>query len=273
MKQSEIHFPLLQIYGIRWLRLLFGREFSFRDTLLLWDTIFADSCPPSLCDQLVVALLVALRDLLLRYDYQDAVQLLMKLPSNLSVFYCSQFALYLKDPIRFPKPSGTAFTCGGRDPLTAPLNQRWRPTKLEGKLRRQTDQERKKAAREFVQKSDNLSSFSIEQDKISDFTVLDFHTDSKNQETVKEPRQLEQPCEKSLQLPSSSASSSSGSGETPRARLAEDISGDNLLAVVNKLEKLLRQEKYLAKSTDIFHCLGSLKKLMAMDSGKVNIEL
>ena len=260
----------MQIYGIRWLRLLFGREFSFRDTLLLWDTIFADSCPPSLCDQLVVALLVALRDLLLRYDYQDAVQLLMKLPSNLSVFYCSQFALYLKDPIRFPKPSGTAFTCGKRDPPTVPVNQRWRPTKLEGKLRRQTEQGRKKPARELeVQKpSDTFSTFSVEQDKISDFTVLDFHTDTNNQETVKADldRQLDQ---KFHQLPSSSASSSSGSGDTPRARLAEEISGENLLAVVNKLEKLLRQEKHLSKSTDIFHCLGSLKKLMTMDSGKV----
>ena len=63
LEKLEI-FP--QLYGIRWLRLLFGREFSFRSTLLLWDTIFADSCPPSLCDQLVVALLIALRDLLLR---------------------------------------------------------------------------------------------------------------------------------------------------------------------------------------------------------------
>ena len=269
MKQSDVDFPLLQIYGIRWLRLLFGREFSFRDTLLLWDTIFADSCPPSLCDQLVVALLVALRDLLLRYDYQDAVQLLMKLPSNLSVFYCSQFALYLKDPIRFPKPSGTAFTCGARESPTASVNQRWRTTKPEGKLRRHTDQGRKKTVRELVQKPDNLTTFSIAQDKISDFTVLDFHTDTNNQETVTEARH--QTCEKYLQLPSSSASSSSGSGDTPRARLAEEISGENLLAVVNKLEKLLRQEKHLAKSTDIFHCLGSLKKLMSMDSGKVKI--
>ena len=242
---------------------------------MLWDTIFADSCPPSLCDQLVVALLVALRDLLLRYDYQDAVQLLMKLPSNLSVFYCSQFALYLKDPIRFPKPSGTAFTCGARDQPTAPVKHRWRPTKPQGKLRRHTDQGRKKPARELeVQKSDNLTTFSVEQDKISDFTVLDFHTDTNNQETVKADldRQLDQ---KFHQLPSSSASSSSGSGsgsgDTPRARLAEEISGENLLAVVNKLEKLLRQEKHLAKSTDIFHCLGSLKKLMTMDSGKVKI--
>ena len=250
----------MQIYGIRWLRLLFGREFSFRDTLLLWDTIFADSCPPSLCDQLVVALLVALRDLLLRYDYQDAVQLLMKLPSNLSVFYCSQFALYLKDPIRFPKPSGTAFTCGARDPPTAPVSHRWRP---------RGDQGRKKPARDLeVQKPDTFTTFSVEQDKISDFTVLDFHTDTNNQETL--DRQLDQ---KFHQLPSSRASSSSGSGDTPRVRLAEEISGENLLAVVNKLEKLLRQEKHLSKSTDIFHCLGSLKKLMTMDSGKVKIKL
>ena len=91
LEKMEI-FP--QLYGIRWLRLLFGREFAFRETLMLWDAIFADSCPPSLCDQLVVALLMALRDLLLRYEYQDAVQLLMKLPSNLSVVYCTQFALH-----------------------------------------------------------------------------------------------------------------------------------------------------------------------------------
>ena len=103
LEKMEI-FP--QIYGIRWLRLLFGREFPFRETLVLWDAILADSCPPSLCDQLVVALLMALRDLLLRYEYQDAVQLLMKLPSNLSVLYCTQFALHLKDPIRFRKPTG-----------------------------------------------------------------------------------------------------------------------------------------------------------------------
>ena len=77
---------------------------------MLWDAIFADSCPPSLCDQLVVSLLMALRDLLLRYEYADAVQLLMKLPSNLSVHYCTLFALHLKDPLRFPKPTGVFFS-------------------------------------------------------------------------------------------------------------------------------------------------------------------
>ena len=101
---------LPQMYGIRWLRLLFGREFVFRDTLLLWDTIFADSNLPGLCDQLVVSLLMALRDKLLEYEYHDAVQLLMKHPSDLNVTYCTQFALHLKDPRRFAEPIGPAFT-------------------------------------------------------------------------------------------------------------------------------------------------------------------
>merc|ERR1719466_124825 len=107
LEKLEI-FP--QLYGIRWLRLLFGREFVFRDTLLLWDVIFADSSPPGLCDKLVVSLLMVVRDQLLKYEYQDAVQLLMKLPSDLSVTYCAQFALHLKDPVKHPEPSGPAFT-------------------------------------------------------------------------------------------------------------------------------------------------------------------
>merc|ERR1719466_408090 len=54
LEKLEI-FP--QIYGIRWLRLLFGREFNLADTLELWDALLADSCPPSLADQLVISLL------------------------------------------------------------------------------------------------------------------------------------------------------------------------------------------------------------------------
>lgn len=109
LEKLEI-FP--QIYGIRWLRLLFGREFLFADTLVLWDAILADSCPPSLADQLVVSLLMSVRELLLKYDYPDAVQLLMKLPSNLSVRHIISFALHLKDPLRWAKPSGSAFHHG-----------------------------------------------------------------------------------------------------------------------------------------------------------------
>ena len=100
--------------GIRWLRLLFGREFNLSDTLELWDALLADSCPPSLADQLVISLLMSVRELLLKYDYPDAVQLLMKLPSNLSVRHIVCFALHLKDPLRFPKPTGSPFHHGER---------------------------------------------------------------------------------------------------------------------------------------------------------------
>lgn len=103
-----------QLYGIRWLRLLFGREFQFVDTLTLWDAIFADSCPPGLVDQITVALLMSVRDLLLVYDYTDAVSLLMKLPSNISVSFIISMALHLKDPLRFPKPAGSPFDAGTR---------------------------------------------------------------------------------------------------------------------------------------------------------------
>jgi hypothetical protein len=115
LEKLEI-FP--QIYGIRWLRLLFGREFVLSDTLVLWDAILGLDRRLSLVDQLVVSLLASVRDLLLKYDYPDAVQLLMKLPSNLSVDHVISVALHLQDPLRYPKPTGSAFTSSPQQKLS-----------------------------------------------------------------------------------------------------------------------------------------------------------
>ena len=157
---------------------------------------------------------MALRDLLLRYDYQDAVQLLMKLPSNLSVHYATQFALHLKDPIRFPKPTGlfvfqvqnstyksscivrpgSAFTAGysrgyhrkhHRD-----LNVKAKKmVNMARNGERETDvQMRKKKAQaesrpeslkftNQMQKSNLYRAYSLRDDTNSDFTVLDLHKD------------------------------------------------------------------------------------------------
>merc|ERR1712013_600877 len=180
LEKLEI-FP--QIYGIRWLRLLFGREFVFRDTLILWDAIFADSCPPRLCDQLVVSLLMAVRDLLLKYEYQDAVQLLMKLPSNLSVSYCTQFALHLKDPLRFPKPSGSAFAHGvvkaGREKkkVINKSDERFRKISAPKKLFSKIPTEATKTPFELVRPMNTPAS---EPDSASDFTVLDVRNDAED---------------------------------------------------------------------------------------------
>uniref|UniRef100_A0AAR2LQY8 Rab-GAP TBC domain-containing protein n=1 Tax=Pygocentrus nattereri TaxID=42514 RepID=A0AAR2LQY8_PYGNA len=51
-----------QIYGIRWVRLLFGREFPLQDLLVVWDALFADSITLDLVDYVFVAMLLYIRD-------------------------------------------------------------------------------------------------------------------------------------------------------------------------------------------------------------------
>ncbi|KAI8622755.1 rab-GTPase-TBC domain-containing protein [Chytriomyces sp. MP71] len=70
-----------QLYGLRWIRLLFGREFSFDQLLTLWDGIFADSLNMALVEWICVAMLITIRDELLASDYIQALQMLMKFPA------------------------------------------------------------------------------------------------------------------------------------------------------------------------------------------------
>lgn len=52
----------LAIFGVRWLRLLFGREFALQDLLLLWDAIFGEGDELGLVNYIVVAMLIRIRD-------------------------------------------------------------------------------------------------------------------------------------------------------------------------------------------------------------------
>lgn len=52
---------LPQIFLLRWIRLLFGREFSLRDTLSVWDVLFAEGLSISLVDMTCVAMLLRIR--------------------------------------------------------------------------------------------------------------------------------------------------------------------------------------------------------------------
>lgn len=270
LEKLEI-FP--QIYGIRWLRLLFGREFVFRDTLLLWDAIFADSCPPRLCDQLVVSLLMAIRDLLLRYEYQDAVQLLMKLPSNLSVTYCTQFALHLKDPIRFPKPSGSAFAHG----VVGTGKEKKKLVKTENKFRKisapklfsKNPTEAVKTPFELVRP---LNRFTTEPDGGSDFTVLEVKKDDLERGDVndidsasaehpgKEPKLRDKP-------PSSHGRSMNVREKLVRSDLNNrDITvievKTDLESAVKSLDSLLGQETLLRR-TEILQSVERIKCLVS----------
>ncbi|CAD6503152.1 BgTH12-02821 [Blumeria graminis f. sp. triticale] len=74
---------LPQVFLIRWIRLLFGREFSFNDLLSLWDLIFAEDPRLALVDLVCVAMLLRIRWQLVSATSSVALILLSKYPPPL----------------------------------------------------------------------------------------------------------------------------------------------------------------------------------------------
>eukprot|EP00123_Amoebidium_parasiticum_P009269 comp19375_c0_seq1/m.22335 comp19375_c0_seq1/g.22335 ORF comp19375_c0_seq1/g.22335 comp19375_c0_seq1/m.22335 type:complete len:632 (-) comp19375_c0_seq1:725-2620(-) len=74
-----------QTYGMRMVRLLFGREMELSQLLVLWDCVFADSSDLDLVDYVAVALLVAVRDRLLAQDSSEVLMALMRYPGVTNV--------------------------------------------------------------------------------------------------------------------------------------------------------------------------------------------
>ncbi|KAG0375491.1 hypothetical protein BGX24_009017 [Mortierella sp. AD032] len=70
-----------QLFGIRWFRLLFGREFPMEDVLNLWDGIFAKDPSLNICIFIGLALLLRIRDELLEEDFAGCLHKLMRYPS------------------------------------------------------------------------------------------------------------------------------------------------------------------------------------------------
>ncbi|XP_028926047.1 TBC1 domain family member 5 isoform X2 [Ornithorhynchus anatinus] len=93
-----------QIYGLRWVRLLFGREFPLQDLLIIWDALFADSITLGLVDYVFVAMLLYIRDALISSNYQTCLGLLMHYPPIRDVHSLILRALFLRDPKRNPRP-------------------------------------------------------------------------------------------------------------------------------------------------------------------------
>lgn len=91
---------LPQIFLIRWVRLLFGREFPFEDVLALWDILFAEDPALDLVDMISVSMLLRIRWQLLEADYSAALTLLLRYPVPTAPCGPSTFvgdALYLRD--------------------------------------------------------------------------------------------------------------------------------------------------------------------------------
>ncbi|XP_061050699.1 TBC1 domain family member 5 [Eubalaena glacialis] len=93
-----------QIYGLRWVRLLFGREFPLQDLLVVWDALFADGLSLSLVDYIFIAMLLYIRDALISSNYQTCLGLLMHYPLIGDVHSLILKALFLRDPKKNPRP-------------------------------------------------------------------------------------------------------------------------------------------------------------------------
>ncbi|KAI1450941.1 RabGAP/TBC [Annulohypoxylon stygium] len=103
LKNIEI---LPQVFLIRWIRLLFSREFPFDQMLVLWDTLFSVDPSFKLIDLVCTAMLIRIRWDLLNADYTVALQLLLRYPPPQPSHGPHTFvddAVYLRDHL---DPSG-----------------------------------------------------------------------------------------------------------------------------------------------------------------------
>ena len=124
-----------QVFLIRWVRLLFGREFSFDDMLTVWDIIFAEDPSLELVNHICLVMLLRMRWKLIEADYNAALTLLLQypalddrgdpIPQNLALD-----AIYLRDHMDVHggsyvvlKHTGRPLLQAGR-PVTPPALQR-----------------------------------------------------------------------------------------------------------------------------------------------------
>ncbi|TQS36334.1 hypothetical protein Golomagni_03220 [Golovinomyces magnicellulatus] len=96
---SEIN-VLPQIFLIRWIRLLFGREFCFNELLTLWDVLLVEDPSLDLVDMVCVAMLLRIRWQLIEIGSPSALRLLLNYPSMKSPHNPKSLvddALFLRD--------------------------------------------------------------------------------------------------------------------------------------------------------------------------------
>ncbi|THY03370.1 RabGAP/TBC [Aureobasidium pullulans] len=70
-----------QVFLMRWIRLLFGREFGFDDVLSMWDAIFADDPSLEIVDLICLNMLLRLHWDLMDADYNTALTGLLRYPA------------------------------------------------------------------------------------------------------------------------------------------------------------------------------------------------
>ena len=81
-RHIESHSIEPQLYCLRWIRLLFAREFSLTHVFVLWDGLFAYGPQLELTEWVAVAMLLHIRHKLLASDYSETMFCLMRYPAT-----------------------------------------------------------------------------------------------------------------------------------------------------------------------------------------------
>ncbi|KZT56423.1 hypothetical protein CALCODRAFT_317884 [Calocera cornea HHB12733] len=111
-----------QMYGIRWLRLLFTREFDLPDAMAIWDSLIAADASLQLAEWICVAMLLRIRNQLLATDdYSMLLTYLLRYPSlNPTVpSLLVKQALFLRETAL--PTSGVTVMLQNRDVLGVPI--------------------------------------------------------------------------------------------------------------------------------------------------------
>lgn len=109
------------VFLIRWMRLLFGREFEFDSVLTLWDVVIAEDQTLEICEFICIAMLLRIRWYLLDADYNNALGILLRYPEQDKDFPAQTFgldALYLQTHMTTEGGSYLVLKYTGR-PLTS----------------------------------------------------------------------------------------------------------------------------------------------------------
>ncbi|RDW83406.1 RabGAP [Coleophoma crateriformis] len=118
---------LPQIFLIRWVRLLFGREFPFEELLAFWDVLFAEDPGLDLVDMVCVAMLLRIRWQLIESNYSFALMLLLKYPSPVYPNGPQTFvddAVYLRENFNTAGGATLITKYSGKPPVVPALDSR-----------------------------------------------------------------------------------------------------------------------------------------------------
>ncbi|KAJ9479036.1 Adenylyltransferase and sulfurtransferase UBA4 [Pseudozyma hubeiensis] len=107
-----------QIFCLRWIRMIFTREFALEEALAIWDGLFASGSSLDLVNYICIAMLLRIRNQLLAGDHSSALQSLLRYPGEAQVqpSLLVKQAIFLRDNGRQPS-TGVAVVMQNRDLL------------------------------------------------------------------------------------------------------------------------------------------------------------